>query len=211
MNPTGEPSRLDLRLAAPAAATWLSAYFMLSARPIWGMWLGLTGAAVALAALFLTRPTARFSLRPWQATVLLVAAMAGIGLTLGAVATSTPTAVRDSSPLVDRAREHASIRVRLALTDDPRIVAAGGGSPTYLIAAKLLSTVGGSAAEPRARGGERIVAFAQGAVWSKLLPGQRVNVSGRLAPAMRHDLTAATLSIRGEPQLVGRPPLTQRG
>jgi competence protein ComEC len=46
--------------------------------------------------------------------------------------------------------------------------------------------------------------------WDGLLPGQHVDVSGRLSPPRRGDDVAAVLDARGPPMLVGSPPWWQR-
>jgi competence protein ComEC len=49
-----------------------------------------------------------------------------------------------------------------------------------------------------------------GTDWSGLLPGQRVDVSGKLSLPRRGDDVAAVLDARGTPTLLGRPPWWQR-
>jgi competence protein ComEC len=46
--------------------------------------------------------------------------------------------------------------------------------------------------------------------WRGLLPGQRVRAPGKLVPPRRGDLRAAVVVVRNAPEVVGRPPWTQR-
>jgi competence protein ComEC len=60
------------------------------------------------------------------------------------------------------------------------------------------------------RGGPSILVIATGDGWGRLLPGQRVEASGRLSRSRGGDLRAAVLFARLPPDEVGRPPLAQR-
>jgi competence protein ComEC len=55
-----------------------------------------------------------------------------------------------------------------------------------------------------------ILVLSYGTGWSGLLPGQRVEVTGRLGPPRRGDDVAAVLNARGPPSTIGRPPWWQR-
>jgi len=55
-----------------------------------------------------------------------------------------------------------------------------------------------------------VVVFAVDSQWLGLLPGQRLQASGRLAPPKPGDAVAAVLVVAQPPHLVGRPPVWQR-
>ncbi|WP_412541959.1 ComEC/Rec2 family competence protein [Longispora sp. K20-0274] len=57
----------------------------------------------------------------------------------------------------------------------------------------------------------RVTVLATGDGWVGLLPGQRVRTTARFMPPRGGDLRAATLSVSGTPELLGRPPWYQRG
>jgi len=239
-----EPGReRDLRLAAPALAVWGSTLWVLHHSAVAGMWLAVPAIAVgALAFRYSSRqlrdvdcdqPSGPLAAQPlasehhcgwWpdRRLVLLIVAMACIGVVFGSGAAAFRVAARDSSPVVALAAQHSAVEVELAITDDPRAIGVGNSgarnsaSPTYLVRAKILTAklrdtapTGGHEQIAVTRD-DRVVAFARDAAWRGLLPGQRVLATGVLSPATRADLTAATLSLSGAPQRIRPPPWHQR-
>jgi competence protein ComEC len=56
----------------------------------------------------------------------------------------------------------------------------------------------------------RALVLASNPGWRALLPGQRLEATGRLMPARGGDLRAGVLSVKQAPVLRGRPPWSQR-
>jgi competence protein ComEC len=56
----------------------------------------------------------------------------------------------------------------------------------------------------------QVLLLGSGARWARLLPGQRLDVSGRLGQPRDGDDVAAVFVVRGPPRLVGEPGLAQR-
>ena len=54
-----------------------------------------------------------------------------------------------------------------------------------------------------------VLGFADDRLWGRLLPGQPVRVTGRLGAARPGRPVAATLTVRGPPEPIGRPPVLQ--
>ncbi|MGH3545383.1 MAG: hypothetical protein ACRDPW_05610, partial [Mycobacteriales bacterium] len=126
------PQHPDLRLAAPALATWGATLWVLHHSAAAGL---LLAAAAAVGVVVLS-----CSARSAKKVALLVVAMACVGAVLGAGATSLRVAARDASPVTTLAARHEAVGVVLQLTDDPRLVGAKNtAAPTYLVRAKLLA------------------------------------------------------------------------
>ncbi|MGH3737995.1 MAG: ComEC/Rec2 family competence protein, partial [Micromonosporaceae bacterium] len=206
MNPPPEPDpkHPDLRLAGPALGAWLSALWSLHLSP--GGALTLTLVAGLLAVLC-------WYAGPRRAAIPLTVATALIGVLLGvvsgSVATAARTSARDAAPLAGLARERATVRVELVTTDDPRR-GRGARVRTWLVPARLtrLRTGGGQA--PATRLDARVLVISDQPAWRGVLPGQRVDVTGRLGPPRGGDLRAATISVTRTPRLLGAAPGVQR-
>jgi competence protein ComEC len=198
--PAGWP---DLRLAAVALGTWLSALACLRL-PAPAAPAALTGAVVALVgAVLLWRPMRQ------EATWAAIAVAVLLGVVCGGAAMAARLVVRDAPPLARATAEHATVTVELTTRRDARqLVRDVGRPPSWLVPARLerLDQPGHAPVRTRAR----ILVLTGDPGWQAVLPGQRVRVSGRLSPPRGGDLTAAVLSVSEPPVLLGDPPWVQR-
>ncbi|GAB3862401.1 ComEC/Rec2 family competence protein [Dactylosporangium cerinum] len=191
----------DLRLAGAATGCWLTALACLFC-PAGAGW------AVGLGALVLAAGWARLPLRALRPTRWVVVA-ALIGVACGAVATAARVGERDSEPLAGLAAAHKTVRLGLQIADDPRLGRpTAGRSPTIIVPARLtwLHTPDGTRVEL----GARVLILASDRGWLGLLPGQRVETTGRLSPPDGGDLRAAIVSVTDAPARVSAAPLVQR-
>jgi competence protein ComEC len=134
-----------------------------------------------------------------------------LGVVCGSAATAARLATRDAPALADLARERALVRADLVVRDDPRrIGGVAGRPPSYLVAAKLTRIRTGPGATSAIRLSVNVLVLASDPAWLHLLPGQRLEATGRLGEPRGGDLTAAVLSATGGPQRLGRPPWPQR-
>jgi len=175
----------DLRLAPLALGCWLAAYAaILTNLPV-----ALVITAVAAAGAGVTRNRR-------------IVCLALIGVALGAGATAARLAIRDDPAITALVREKATIHAEVVVRDDPRLLA--GRTPSWLIDASLTRA-------DNLRTDVPVLLIASGdGDWRTLLPGQRIAVSGRLAPTRGGDLTAAVLAVNRPPTLIGRAPWAQR-
>lgn len=192
-------SGLDLRLALPALAAWLAV--------LWG--LGRTAGQVLLAALCALALAVASALagrgnRRWYASAAACCAVLMVLLPLAA----RLHRARDS-PLARLAANRSAVVAQLTVSGDPRSLAARGtsGSPRVAVDARIRSVQLAGRTAPAAG---RVLVLAPAEGWRAVLPGQRVQVSGRLAPPLSGDLLTAVLSAETAPQLLGRPPPWQR-
>jgi competence protein ComEC len=191
----------DLRLAGAAIGCWLTALGCLfcPARAGWAVGLGASALAVVWPRLAVR------ALRPTRWVV--VAAL--LGVSCGAVATAARAGERDAEPLAGLAAGHRTVQLGLRISDDPRLGRqTAGRSPTVIVPARLawLRTADGTRVEL----GARVLVLAADRGWLGLLPGQRVETSGRLSPADGGDLRAAIISVAGAPSRVEPAPRVQR-
>lgn len=201
------PRPPDLRLVGFAVATWLSALAALHLSARTGLLLGTAAMVSALLAGWPRPPANRGGrwdpLRWLSVTVLL-------GVAVGGIATAVRVAVRDTAPLTALVRDGAAVEADVVVRDDPRALRGTPGLPvTYLLAVDL------TAVRPDGPGAAmrltvRAVLLANDPGWRVVLPGQRVVVSGRLLPPRGGDLSAAVMSVKDPPHLLGRPPWVQR-
>ncbi len=190
---------LDLRLAAGALVGWLALLALRRASPGAVLAGGCGLLLVGLGCLLPRRRLGSF------AAVAGLAALCGGGVLL-------PFAVRvqqaRSSPVVGWAVERRSVLVQLTVSSDPRPLAAGVSGQARVVldgTVQLVVTAG-----QQVRVGGSVIVFAPAAGWLGLVPGQRIAVDGRLAPAQPGDLAVAAVSARGPPTLIGLPPWWQR-
>ncbi|HVE73891.1 MAG TPA: ComEC/Rec2 family competence protein [Mycobacteriales bacterium] len=182
---------LDVRLALPALAAWVTAW-QVAALPVLPV---LVGAAVtAIAAL----------------TVLASGRSALIGAALAcAAAAAASTAVRTdalhSGALATYAQRGAAVVATGRVTGDPRLTATQlGPSRRDLIVVRVRIEqlrVAGRHFRIRAP----VVVLSGDRAWLPLLPSQRVVVEGRLRAADPGDDVAAVLSGRGPPRVLSSP------
>jgi competence protein ComEC len=181
----------DLRLAGFAVATWLTALGCLYASARLGF--VVAGAAFALAAV-----GAAIFRRSSGLTWIVIALLLGAGC--GAVATAARVLAKEAVAVP----EGETVRAELIVRDDPRSLARSAGQPpTYLVGVDVVRL---RDVPQHARG----VVLGSDDGWRGLLPGQRLTTVGRLLPPRGGDLSAAVLSVREPPQLLGRPPWAQR-
>jgi competence protein ComEC len=192
----------DLRLAALALGTWLSALACLHTRaPV-----ALAGAAAALAGAVLAwRRVGRSG--AWAGIVVALL----LGAVCGGTATAARLAARDSPAVVHATRSGATVTVELATRRDARPLGGELGRPTgWLVPARLESIGVPDSGTGPVRVRARILVLADHPYWRAVLPGQRVRTTGKLVPPRGRDLTAAVLSTSEPPEVLGDPPVVQR-
>lgn len=181
----------DLRLAGAAIGCWLATLTAMHTGIGW--WL--TAAVIVVAAAVSIAATGAMGR-------IVVAAL--VGAALGSVVTGLQLAVRDAPAITALAADRASVRAELTVRDDPRVVAGG----TVLVSAVMAAAERPSG--ERIAGRVRVLVLASDRTWLKLLPGQAVRATGRLAQPRPGDLTAAVLSTATGPEMIGRAPVWQR-
>ena len=188
----------NLRLAGFAVAAWLSSLAGLNLSARSGILLGIAAVGAAAAAGLLPWPRAR-----WVAVAVLLGAGCGSG------ATAARVTVREAAPLRALVRAADPVRVEAVVRDDPRAVRGSPGlPPTYLVAVDLREVAAENA--PPLRLSAKALVLGSDPAWRRLLPGQRVTARGKLMPSRGGDLTAAVISAKEAPELIGRPPWVQR-
>lgn len=192
-------SPVDLRLVPAAAAVWIMTWVGLVVAPAGSLGLGALAAGGTLVVLLAAGRAGRAG--PAVALVLGCVAVA-------AVATGLRVAARDSSPVARAALDRTDARLRVVVTGDPHLIAAGpAGQHRVAVPARVREM---TADRGRWRLSGAVVVLAPAAMWSGLLPSQAVTLDGRLLPPLGGDLTVATVSARGPPGDVGRPSSEQR-
>lgn len=223
----------DLRLIGFACGIWLSAIAALYSPAASGF--VLAGGAVVTALVvtaataiggsarvrLLREPVVRDALR-WAVLAVLV------GGACGATVTAIRVTAAHAQPVAGLARARATVTASLVVSTDPHPVGqARLGPPTYGFEASLVEvdtprvgtarvgtarvgTAGVGTARPETRLSMRVFVLASGDGWLGLLPGQRLRVTGRLAPPDLGGLDAALFDVSEAPVLSGRPPWTQR-
>jgi competence protein ComEC len=196
--PTRAGVPVDLRLAGAAITGW--------AAVLWG--LGRAAGTVGLvAAIMLLAAVLALGLghRPWSRVVAFLLATAALLL--------APLAVRldqaRDGPLAALARQRTPVTAELRVDSDPKPIAAHGtsGSPRSAVDGSLIAVWLAGQRVPLS-GAVLVLGPSEG--WRGVLPGQRVQLAGRLEPPLTGDLLTAVLSAQGNPELLGRPPPWQR-
>ncbi|MGH8880134.1 MAG: DUF4131 domain-containing protein, partial [Stackebrandtia sp.] len=187
----------DLRLALVALGVWAATLLGLYMSAGWALAVfGLAGVIV-----WCTRRSTRARL--------IVLSTVAIGLAAGAVTISAQLAVRDAEPFHGWVDGRATAAITATVADDP-VRLKSSAQATYRIPVRVT----------RARVGDRTVGLSVRAVafatdgekprWGRLLPGQRVAFSGRLARGDAGELIAAKIFVASEPpRLHGEPPWWQ--
>jgi competence protein ComEC len=134
------------------------------------------------------------------------AALLAIGVALGALVSAWHVHGLRSGPLARLAERRAEVDVVARLVRDPVPTTTQAGARLTITDATVTSILDGG----WHRGGGPVLVLSYGSGWDGLLPGQRVEVVGRLAPPRRGDDVAAVLDARAPPVLIGHPPLWQR-
>ncbi|MFN2625126.1 MAG: hypothetical protein ABR520_03460, partial [Mycobacteriales bacterium] len=136
MTPSVEPAvgadGADLRLAVPAAATWIAALVVSAVGVATGVGIATAAAGVALTTLWRSRGSGA-ALRVTAAAACCVAGIAG--------ATTLRTVARTQGPLVGLARQRAVVTAEIVVTSDPRqltdaVIGARRIEGAYLVAAR---------------------------------------------------------------------------
>ncbi|MDQ1626850.1 MAG: competence protein ComEC [Actinomycetota bacterium] len=207
------PAGPDLRLAVPALGCWLGAFLATSPRA-WRAVSGPIGAASAAA--LLVAACALLLLRGRRRERLVVAA-ALLGLLAGSAMGAVRLAAVQGGDLRAWARDGASARVVLRLSEDPRSVAgttsgsSRRGSDTVLVRGRVVQL---SARGRVLRHGPPVLVIALDRAqlwrWRTLLPGQTVRTSGQLRAARQGEAVAALILARSPPRPVADPPRAQR-
>ena len=180
---------VDLRLAVPAAAAWLSAAICC------GWPVHRIGIAIVVSLVALLVATARAHL---------AVAAAAAGLALGGLAAALHVSALHSGPVAAAATSgHASTDAVLTLVRDPVSRVGVNGRPFVLVDATV-DTFG------RTPTRAPVLVIAHGSGWLSLLPGQRVKVRARVAPPRKGDDISAVLLPTSTPIALGRPPWWQR-
>ena len=189
----GSDSRLDLRLAPGAAAMWAGVLVGLVAKPLVLVMLVATSAT---AAIVVSRTVRSRSGR----VVTLVALACMIG---GLLAGAARAAAVQVGPLDELAAERAEVQVLAVVTTDPQRRPAEAGRGPYVIAHLRIERVTGGGLVAAVR--TPVLLLAASSEWTRVRPGQRVTIAGRLAPAERSGDIAAVLRVQ-DPPLVDQPP-----
>lgn len=124
-----------------------------------------------------------------------------VGLAIAGLSVSWHVHRLRIGPVPALAKQHAAVDVVARLVRDP--VLARSGSGLTVIDATVTSVEHDHADSP-------VLVLGYGDGWRGLLPGQHVEVSGRLLPAQRGDDVSAVLQARSPPTPIGRPPWWQR-
>jgi competence protein ComEC len=193
----------DLRLAGPAAGAWLSALWALYVSPWHAAMLAVAAGLLIGLIWYATRHRGDRT-----AAVGTVVIGVLIGVMSGAAATAARTSARDAEPIAALVREHTTVRATLVVTDDPRRSRAAR-TRNWLVDARLVRLRDAAAGNRWLTVDVRVLAIGEDPVWRRVLPGQRAEVTGRLAPPFGGDLRAAILSV-SDVELRGPPPLAQR-
>lgn len=176
----------DLRLAAPAVATWLTALGALAVAP-WISWVfAAVVAGLALGVLVVARA-------PMEAVALGLAATLGCSATAAAVTGLHVHRVAHSAATAATERP-GEVEFVAQVRTDPRARAGPPrpGRAEWVITAWNLET----------RGRAPVVLLASGAEWGTLLPGQRVQARGAFLDE-EDPMTAALVAVRGPPEGIG--------
>ncbi|GHD14498.1 ComEC/Rec2 family competence protein [Nocardiopsis kunsanensis] len=182
----------DLRLAAPAVATWLTVLGALAVAP-WISWVfAALVAGLALGVLVVARP-------PVEAVALGLAATLGCSATAAAVTGLHLYRVEHSSATAAAGRP-GEVEFVAQVRTDPRARAGQPrpGRAEWVITARNLET----------RGSAPVVLLASGPEWGTLLPGQRVRARGAFLQE-EDPMTAALVAVRGPPEGIGPVSRTQ--
>ncbi len=136
----------------------------------------------------------------------IVAAIA-LGVGFGAGSAAQHVHALRGGPLPSLARDHAEVEVIARLVRDPVVTTSASGIGLTLTDATVTSVW--------SRGGWQhvnspVLVLSYGSGWRALLPGQRVDVTGRLGPPRSGDDVAAVLSARAPPTPQGRAPWWER-
>ena len=191
---------VDLRLAAPAIAAWVTAAVTLGTAVEVGFRVGWILGALALLVLLVGR-----------GRLALAGAVCACSAA-GALSTALHAQAVRAGPIAELARTEAAATVQLTITGDPEPVvrsAAGAtrGRPMVKLAARVREL---RSSGRTMRLAVPVLVLAPAAEWAGLVPSQRLTVRARLAPARPGELLAAVVLARAPPTEVTAPSLLQR-
>ena len=179
-------SRVDFRLAVPAAAAWIAAAIVCGTG-------GLRWVLVGAAACVLVAARVRH----------LAPAAAALGLLLGGVSAALHVSAARSGPVAALAREHRGAALAMHLVRDPIPRTSPHGRAYYLADATVDSVNG-------ARTRAAVLVIGRGSSWNDLLPGQHLRLRAALSPPRTSDGLSAVVVTSGRVHLVGQAPWWQR-
>jgi competence protein ComEC len=202
--------RLDWRLVPAAVAVWLATLLGLLLHWWFAAALGaVTSVAGVVLLIYVRGCVDQIVRRLWQGVA---ASMLVCGIGIAVVTTVRLRAVADD-PLRAPAAQGAGGQFRVELDERPRPVFSagfggrqGGVQAVVLPATVLRATVGGQSVDTV---GE-VLLIAPVDEWSRLLPGQEVDLDASLAPAKLGGMTVAVLRVRGPPGAVSSAAAWQR-
>jgi competence protein ComEC len=179
-------------LLAPAIGAWsATALCTLLAPRTAGL---IAGIAVALLVLG--------AFRRWT-----VVAATAFGVLLGAGSSALHVRALQHGVVPVLASRHSDVDVVARLVRDPVTTTTSRGAPLVVTDATVTRVWAAGRWQPA---NTPILILSSGSGWDGLLPGQRIDVSGRLSPPRHGDDVAAVLDARAAPMRIGRPPWWQR-
>ena len=199
-SPSTEISPTDARLVLPALAAWAGAFLGTA-----GGWV--LAAAVLAAGVIVWVALHRLVGRTTGLVAAAAVTLLGGGIAVGGIAHTAVT----SGPVPTLAAAGATVVTTAEVTSDPtrlppRVSGTALSRPLVLVPLRLAEL---TARGRRIRAHVPVLGFADDRRWAGLLPGQAVRVTGRLGPARTGQPVAATLTVRGPPVRIGRPPVLQ--
>ncbi len=190
----GHRPELVTVLPTVAVTAWLSSY---------GAWR--LGAVVVLAAAAIVVIGALLLAHRRRRTALL-AVMALLGIVTAGPVALLARAGAHPPLLTTLAARQATVQVVAVVTGDPHL-AVTSRQPLVVVPARLVEL---TADDVTVLSAPVVILADDVSMWSPLLPGQKVQAVGRLAPTDPRDAEGAVVIARGPPELVGVPPVQQR-
>lgn len=205
-------------MLAPAVAGWLTAIFLVAARPLAGVIVGVVGLSI-LTTLVLAlgwrprrrRPsvparatgTARPDRRGWPGRVVVTGAgvlvvVAGMGF-----AAALHVQTLRFGPVTELASAGAAVKVRLSVDGDPLVRSSPGNRrPPYVVVRATVEEVTGRGQTTRVRTPVLVIGSPS---WQRVRFGQHLEATGRLGPVDAGSDIAAVLSARAAPRAFDEP------
>jgi competence protein ComEC len=190
MNAPPARPRAPRRLLLPAIGAWAAAAAGTLTSPRVGVAIAATVSGIALV---LGR----------RSTLI---ALLALGVVAGSVSAAWHVRALRVGIVPALARRHAETDLIARLVRDPVATTASTGAPLTVVDATVTAVLDGGWRPSNAP----ILVLSYATAWPALLPGQRVELTGRLSPPRHGDSVAAVLDARAPPLLVGRPPWWQR-
>lgn len=182
--------RAEGRLLYPAMGGWAATAGATLLAPAWSLALAVTAAAVAAVA----------------ARRAVVVSLVATGLAVGALSAAWHVRSLRRGIVPAMAAHHLRADVVARLVRDPMVASTTSGARFTIVAATVTDVLAGGWHHTSAP--VLVLSFSPG--WDGLLPGQRVELVGTLAPPRRGDSVAAVLDARAPPVAIGQAPWWQR-